>query len=118
MSYLASLTPAQLNRAAKIKEKIEALNRELFALLGAEAGSPVASVPRKTKFSAAGLERIRAAQKRRWARIKSITGKSGADKSATAKSGSRRNFSPAGLARIRAAQKARWAKAKAAAPAA
>jgi hypothetical protein len=107
MSYLASLTPAQLNRAAKIKEKIEALNRELVELLGADAATPAARGPRQTKFSPAGLERIRAAQKRRWARIKSITGKSGG------KTGRKRNFSPDGLARIRAAQKARWAKAKA-----
>jgi len=75
MSYLSlsSLTPAQLNRAAAIKEKIEVLNRELAELLGVPESSLTGKAPRKkSKFSPAGIARIRAAQKARWARIKGI----------------------------------------------
>jgi len=73
MSNLSKLTPADFKRAAVIKEKIEALQAELEALLGAA----VHPTRRPSKFSAAGLERIRAAQRARWARVRALTGGGG-----------------------------------------
>jgi len=111
MSYLTSLSPAQLNRAAKIKSKIETLNRELATILGVDGSATAPTGVRKTKFSAAGLDRIRAAQKKRWAKIKGLTAGLAA---APAKPAKTRKFSAAGLARIKAAQKLRWSKVKSA----
>ena len=118
MSIL-NLTPAQLRKAADLKEKIEALEQELNALHGAPSPAVSAAAPaqnhaetpqaapfaRKTKFSAAGLARIAAAQRLRWARAKK--GKAGA--AVPAKRGPRK-MGAAARARIAAAQRARWAK--------
>ena len=69
MSNLSSLTSAQLKRAASLKDKIAALEKELNAILGAP--TTAASVPKKKgKMSAAGRAKIAAAQKARWAKIK------------------------------------------------
>jgi hypothetical protein len=72
MSTISSLTSAQLIKAAKIKEQIAKLEKQLNALLGASV--PVAEAPKpakkKGKMSAAGRARIAAAQKARWAKIK------------------------------------------------
>ena len=73
MSNLSSLTAAELNRAADLKEKIEALNLELAAILG-EATPVAKSKPERKarkKISAAGIARMKAAAKARWAKIKS-----------------------------------------------
>jgi hypothetical protein len=101
---LSSLTTNQLRRAINLKEKIEALNKELASILGA---STPGYAPKKSGMSAAGRARVAAAQKARWAKIKAAkpTG------NAPAK---RRKMSAAAKARISAAAKARWAKAKAA----
>src|ERR1017187_6902392 len=80
MSTILELTSAQLKQAADIKEKIEALNQELNALLGG-ASAPVAApvetyvesvslFTRKRVMSAAGKARIAAAQRARWAKVK------------------------------------------------
>src|ERR1017187_3548354 len=102
---IINLTPAQLRHAADLKEKIEHLQNELGQIQGVKAAavSVPASKPARKKISAAGIARIRAAQKARWAKIK------GAAKPV------RKKISAAGIARIRAAQKARWAKIKGAA---
>ena len=73
MSNLLTLTPAQLNRAATIKEKIIALEKELVSILGEPAAKASIAKPakKKRKMSAAGRARIAAAQKARWAKIKS-----------------------------------------------
>jgi hypothetical protein len=87
MNDLLSLTPAQLNHAADLKEKIEKLENELTSLLG--SNSPVApkrgpgrpkkiltvgtiQLPKlkRRKMSAAGRARIAAAAKARWAKAK------------------------------------------------
>ena len=108
MSNLLSLTSAQLNRAAALKDKIDALNKELAALLGSApvAGKTVkvAVVKSKGKYkmTAAGRAKIIAAQKARWAKIKA------------AKPAKKVKFSAAARAKIAAAAKARWAKVKAA----
>jgi hypothetical protein len=66
---ITNLTPGQLKRAAAIKEKIDALNRELNKFLG---GLPTASrAPRKKRTMSAGTKKkIAAAQRKRWANIK------------------------------------------------
>lgn len=67
---LSSLSTAQLRRAADLKDKIEALNKELASILGGAA--PVAAkAPKKRRgMSAAGRAAVAAAQKARWAKIK------------------------------------------------
>jgi hypothetical protein len=111
---LINLTPAQLRHAADLKEKIESLQQELNHLQGtsdeAPSAEPSAKPAVKTRnFSAAGLARIRAAQKLRWAKVK---GTSTAEAKA-AKRG-RRKMSAEGRAKIAAAARARWAKVRAA----
>jgi hypothetical protein len=106
MNNLLSLTPAQLNKAASIKERIEALTKELNALLG----SPVPVKPvQKGKMSAAGRARIVAAQKARWAKIKAAKP---AAKTAAKPVKKKFTMSAAAKAKISAAAKARWAKIK------
>ena len=68
---LANLTSAQLRQAASLKDKIAALQNELSKLIGASTAAKPAAQSAKRKMSAAGRERIRAAQKARWAKIKS-----------------------------------------------
>ena len=60
-------------KAAKIKDKIAKLEKELGSLLGSsKPAQPAPKSPKakKRKISAAGLARIRAAQKARWAKVK------------------------------------------------
>jgi hypothetical protein len=102
---LIHLSPAQLRHAAGLKEKIETLQSELNKIQGngaADTGSP-AGRGRK-KISAAGIARIRAAQKARWARVKAA---------APARRGPRK-MSAAARAKIAAAARARWARVRAA----
>ena len=111
MNQLLSLTAAQLNHAADLKNKIEALHAELAGILGSavstaskSTGKPV-DKPAKKGMSAAGRAKVAAAQKARWAKIKS------AKPAVTVKP--KRTMSAEGRAKIAAAAKARWAKAKA-----
>ena len=103
---LNNLTPAQLRHAADLKEKIDALQHELNRLQGgagvslSDGGSVTYG---KRKISAAGIARIKAAQKLRWAKFK------GSSAAKPAKRGPRK-MSAAARAKIAAAQKARWAK--------
>jgi hypothetical protein len=69
MNALTQLTPRQLRQAADLQEKIQLLQQQLADLLGAPASSPD-SRPKKRKISAAGIARIRAAQKLRWAKAR------------------------------------------------
>ena len=105
MSFI-NLTPAQMRHAADLKEKIDALQNELSRLEGAPAAvtsGAGSGKGGKRQISAAGIARIRAAQKLRWAKAKA---------GGTAKPAKRgpRKMSAAARARIAAAQKARWAK--------
>ena len=109
---LFNLSSAQLRQAADLKEKIEALQSQLSQFQGAdEVVADPAEAPRK-KISAAGIERIRAAQKVRWAKTKVGTPDT-APVAVPAKRG-RRKMSAAGRARIAAAARARWARVRAA----
>jgi hypothetical protein len=120
MSITSSLTSAQFKQAAELKEKIEALNQELAALLDGEASAPVAAPltapkakvgrPRKkSKFTAEGLARLRAAQAARWARVHAEQA-AGTEKPEKKK----RKMSKAARAKIAAGARARWARARAA----
>jgi hypothetical protein len=109
---LINLTPAQLRHAADLKEKIEALQHQLSSLNVAPeaASSDSEPAPRaKRKMSAAGRARIRAAQKLRWAKVKSAN----SAQPAKAEKRGRRKMSPAARAKIAAAAKARWARVRA-----
>jgi hypothetical protein len=65
---MIDLTSKQLRRAAAIKEKIQALEKQLTRLLGANEAP---SSPRKQRhLSAAARARIAAAQRARWAKFK------------------------------------------------
>ena len=116
MENITNLTPQQLRRAADVKERIDALEEELSQLLGGLAPAPApapapvpaaAVAPKRKKISAAGIARIRAAQRARWAAIKSAKAPQPAPKR-------RRKLSAAGRARLVALARARWAKVKAA----
>ena len=107
---ILNLTSKQLKQAAKIKDKIGALENQLAVIFGGNgSGMPspfVARKYRKRRMSAAGRARIIAAQKARWAKVKSSSG--------SAKPAKRRKMSAAAKAKIAAAARARWAKARAA----
>ena len=118
-------TLAQLRRSINISEQIEKLQSELASVF---SGIAVAIAPahenaastkgkrRKGKMSAAGRARIIAAQKARWAKVRSIAtkGVSPVVNAVVAKPKKKKGkMSAAGRANIIAAQKARWAKVKA-----
>ena len=111
MSF-TNLTPAQLHKAAGLKEKIEVLQAQLETVLGGNSlPAPVETpesesfepAPKKRKFTAAGLARLRAAQQARWAKVKA--GKPAETETAAAKieplgqtilDGTRASVGPAG----------------------
>ena len=109
MSILLSLTSAQLNRAADLKDKISALEIQLASIFGAAPASP--GLGRRSGMSPAARARIAAAQRARWARVK---GKKPAAKAVKKTSGRRRGMSASVKARLSALAKARWARVKAA----
>lgn len=114
MNSLLSLSPAQLKHAAAIKETISALEKELVSILGspATAAKPVAAAKKKGILSAAGLARIKAAQKARWAKIKKNAPVKVAAKTPAPVAKKKFTMSAAAKAKISAAAKARWAKIK------
>jgi len=76
---ISNLTSSQLRHAASILEQIEELRAELNQLGGGQAAAPskpvetesaeAEPVRKRKKISAAGIARIRAAQKLRWAKV-------------------------------------------------
>jgi hypothetical protein len=103
MTHLLSITSNQLKQAAVLKDRIEALQKELSALLS----SVPAPTAKKSTFGAATKAKMVLAAKARWVKRKSSNL---VIKPAKKKS----TMSAEGRARIAAAAKARWAKAKAA----
>jgi hypothetical protein len=105
----AGITASQLRAALALKEKVEALEKELASVLGAAPPSPaLAPEPaRKGQISGAGKARIAAAHKVRWAKVK---------QAAAPKPGAKpkRKLSPEGRRRIIEGTKARWARIRAA----
>lgn len=80
---LSNLNSKQLHQAAAIREKIDALERELARVLDLTAGAPVTGSPArggrtpaaptpkiKRKFSKAARAKMAAAAKKRWAKAK------------------------------------------------
>lgn len=124
MATFHDLTTAQLKQAVQIREQIESLQEKLDALLGgssAPAKAKTGHTKGKRKMSAAGRASIAAAQKARWAKVKSpsdeptkTVGKKAASVKAAPK---KRTVSPETKAKIAAAMKARWAARKTGAPA-
>jgi hypothetical protein len=116
-SSLLNLSPAQLRRAAEIKERIDSLTSELASMLGGNSSLNPQPLPPKSghrKMSAAGRARIAAAARARWAKIRAAKGQSTAPApSSNGIAAKKRTMSPAARAKIAAAQRARWAKAKA-----
>lgn len=99
-----------LGKIASLQAEINKVDEAINALssVGGESTATVSAVLGKTRnISAAGIARIRAAQKARWAKFKK---NGGGETKASSAGRSKPNFSAAGIARIRAAQKARWAK--------
>ncbi len=111
-NVLARLSVAQLNKAVRIKERIEALEAELTSILGASestasVGGSEGGVRRRRKMSASARAKIAAAQRARWARVNA--GKPASEKPAKGK----RTMSAAARAKIAAAARARWARVRA-----
>ena len=102
---LSDLTINQLKRAAAIKERIEALNKELRAILGTPAKSGAA--PKKKRTMSASVKRkIAAAQKTRWANLRRAKPATRSVKPATK---AKKKVSLATKAKLSAKLKAYWA---------
>ena len=112
---LLNLTAQQLRKAADLKDKIAALEKQLAGITGTPAAPVQTSKPAKKKgMSAAGRAKIAAAQKARWAKINGAKGKP-AVKPVVAKPAKKKFvMSAAAKAKISAAAKARWAAKKSA----
>ena len=106
MDSITTLTPQQLRNAANIQERIVGLQNELARILGGSGAVSPASGARKRNISPAGLARIRAALRRRWAKVHRENGKLGKGQRR------KRNMSAAGRAAISARMKPRWAAAR------
>jgi cell division septum initiation protein DivIVA len=111
---LLTLTAQQLRKAADLKDKIAALEKQLTEITGTQAAPVQAKTAKKRKMSAAGRAAVSAAQKARWSKINAAKGKP-AVKPVVAKPAKKKFvMSAAAKAKISAAAKARWAKVKAA----
>jgi hypothetical protein len=127
---MINITPQQFRKAANIQEKIQSLQKKLGQLLGGSAGTAAIEAPKRRKVSAAGIARIRAAAKARWAKVKAAKApkkrklsaqgianiRAGVLKRMAAKGKAvqkpKRKMSAAAKARLSELAKARWAKAK------
>jgi len=115
---LLNLTAQQLRKAADLKDKIAALEKQLAGITGTPA-APVQAA--KKGMSAAGRAKIAAAQKARWAKVKAAKTKPAVKavvkamaKPAAKPAKKKFVMSAAAKAKISAAAKARWAAKKAA----
>jgi len=114
-------TLEQLKRGIHIAEQIASLEAEMHAIFGGKAPIHVAAVHVPTtkiegrrKLSPQALANIRAAQKRRWAKVKGTKSPAAAKASAAAKTPAKKKggLTAAGRAKLAAAMKRRWAEAK------
>jgi hypothetical protein len=104
------LSVNQLKRAAAIKERIERLNKELSATLGAPASSRVSPKTNRA-MSASVRKKIAAAQKARWANLRRAKPATGSVKRAA--KAKKKTMSPAARKKLSAKLKAYWAQKKA-----
>ena len=93
---ITNLTPSILRQAAELKEKIEALEKQLEAVLGGGEMSVAVETAEETQP------------------VKAKRGRPAKLQAAQPEKKARRKISKAGRAAMAAAAKARWAKAKAA----
>ena len=100
------LTVNQLKRAAAIKEQIEALNKELRAILSAPANTRAARKKNRI-MSTAAKKKIAAAQKARWANLRRANPATRSVKPAA--KAKKKTVSPATKAKLSAKLKAYWA---------
>jgi hypothetical protein len=106
---LSDLTISQLKRAAAIKERIEALNKELRGIVGTPGKSGAA--PKKKRTMRASVKRkIAAAQKTRWANLRRAKS---ATRSVEPAVVAKKKVSLATKAKLSAKLKAYWAAKKA-----
>jgi hypothetical protein len=106
MSHLTGVVQQLKKEHDRLTRQLDGISRALSAF-GAAYGQRTA---RRSKISAAGRERIAAAQRLRWSNLKKKSGQM-KDVSGMPK---KRTMSAAGRRRIGAAQKLRWAKVRAA----
>lgn len=107
MNSLTSLTAQQFRAAADLKERIQALERELGQLLGQPTLTRFGAAIVRRRLSAQAIANIRAGVRKRMAAARARMGtKAGAAKP-------KRKISAAGRAAIAAAARVRWARAKA-----
>jgi hypothetical protein len=105
MSQLAVVVRLLKTEHDRLSMQLQGISAALSAF-GAAYGKPKA---RRSKMSAAGRERIAAAQRLRWSKLKARNGPT----KAVSSTPKRRTMSAAGRKRIVAAQKLRWAKVRA-----
>jgi hypothetical protein len=103
---LFDLTISDLKRATAIKEQIEALNKELGNILGVSA-KPGPASKKTRRMSASAKRSIAAAQKARWAKVRSSTAGTLSARAA------KKTMSRATKAKLSAKLKAYWAAKKA-----
>jgi hypothetical protein len=111
MSSIHQLSVQQLRQAANLKEKIDALEKELSQVLGSSTKPVITPAPKQRhKMSASARAKISAAAKARWAKVKATKPAANAVKPIKKKF----KMSAAAKAKLSALAKARWAKIKAA----
>ncbi len=117
---ITSLTPQQLRNAADLKERIDALQEQLNALLGEAVASPALPAPARApkthgkkgrKLSPQAIANIRAGVAKRMAKQGQTPAPTKSEPSAARP---KRQMSAAAKARLSALAKARWRKVKAA----
>ena len=118
---MSNATPSldQLKRALQLAEQIQSLEAELASLLGGQPAASIAVATPASKPSKRGgkrvispeaREKIAAAQRARWAKVKREKSPAASSAATTAKPAKKkRGITPEGRAKLAAAMKARWA---------
>ena len=103
MANLDAVVQQLREERTRVESELAKLNRAILVLENTGGGSSPLRRSGRRAMSPEARQRIAAAQRRRWAKVKGTAPKSG-----------KRVLSPAARRRIVAAQKARWAKFRAA----
>jgi hypothetical protein len=116
---LLNLSPAQLRKAAELKDRIDGLMRELGQILDGAAstsgqlGTVAGNHRRNGKRSTEGRRRIAEAARARWARIRAEKGEAHNEAAPNSADPKKRTMSVAARRKIAAAARLRWAKVRA-----